>query len=73
MLSDFTNANTLSCISMINQECKTRPQVVGVNGDELVFFFHLVLKQVNVVEVVIILKIYMQKFVFLYIIKKLEC
>ena len=38
MLSDFTNANTLSCISMINQECKTRPQVVGVNGDELVFF-----------------------------------
>ena len=37
-LSSFTNANSLSCISMNNQECKTRPQVVNVNGDEPVFF-----------------------------------
>ena len=37
-LSDFTNANLLSCMSMNNQECKTRPQVVNVNGDEHVFF-----------------------------------
>ena len=58
------NAIPLSCISMNNQECKTRPQVVNVNGDEPVFF-HLVLKQVNVVVVVIILTIHMQKFVFL--------
>ena len=64
ILSSFTNANSLSCISMNNQECKTRPQVVNVNGDEPVFF-HLVLKQVNVVVVVIILTIHMQKFVFL--------
>ena len=38
LLSSFTNANSLSCISMNNQECKTRPQVVNVNGDEPVFF-----------------------------------
>ena len=43
ILSDFTNASSLnaislSCISIKNQECKTRPQVVNVNGDELVFF-----------------------------------
>ena len=43
ILSSFTNANSLnaiplSCISMNNQECKTRPQVVNVNGDEPVFF-----------------------------------
>ena len=38
ILSGFTNANSLSCISMNNQECKTRPQVVNVNGDEPVFF-----------------------------------
>ena len=31
-------ANSLSCISMNNQECKTRPQVVNVNGDDPVFF-----------------------------------
>ena len=38
ILSSFTNANSLSCISMNNQKCKTRPQVVKVNGDEPVFF-----------------------------------
>ena len=38
ILSSFTNANLLSCISVNNQECKTRPQVVNVNGDEPVFF-----------------------------------
>ena len=32
------NANSLSCISVNNQECKTRPQVVNVNGYEPVFF-----------------------------------
>ena len=37
ILSGFTNANSLSCILMNNQECKTRPQVVNVNGDEPVF------------------------------------
>ena len=38
ILSSFTSVNSLSCISMNNQECKTRPQVVNVNGDEPVFF-----------------------------------
>ena len=37
-LSSFTSVNSLSCISMNNQECKTRPQFVNVNGDEPVFF-----------------------------------
>ena len=38
ILSDFINKNSLSCISMSNQEWKTRPKVVNVNGDEPVFF-----------------------------------
>ena len=38
ILSDFTNVSSLSCISMNNQEFKTRPQVVNVNGDEPAFF-----------------------------------
>ena len=38
ILSSFTNANSLSCISMNNQECKTRPQVINVNGGEPVLF-----------------------------------
>ena len=32
------NAIPLSCISMDNQECKTRPQIVNFNGAEPVFF-----------------------------------
>ena len=36
ILSNFTNGNSLSCISMSNEECKTRPQIVNVN--EPVFF-----------------------------------
>ena len=38
ILSGFTNANSLSCVSMINKECKTRPQIVNVDGDEPVSF-----------------------------------
>ena len=36
--SDFANTNSLSCISMNNQERKARPQVINVNGEEPVFF-----------------------------------
>ena len=38
ILSDLTNPNSLSCISVNNQEFKTRPQVLNVNGNEPVFF-----------------------------------
>ena len=39
ILSDFTSANSpLSCLLMNNQECKTRPQVININGDEPLFF-----------------------------------
>ena len=64
ILSNFTNASSLSCISMINQECKTRPQFVNVNSNNPIFY-PLVLKQANVMATVIILMIHIQKFVFL--------
>ena len=38
ILSGFGSVNSLSCISMNNQEYKTRPQAVNANGDEPVFF-----------------------------------
>ena len=38
ILSSFANANSLSCVSMNNQECKTRSQVINVNEDEPLFF-----------------------------------
>ena len=37
-LSTLTSANTLSCISMKNQERKGRPQIVNVDGDDPMFF-----------------------------------
>ena len=43
ILSNFTNASSLnaislSCISMKNQECKTRPQVLNVNSNNPIFY-----------------------------------
>ena len=64
ILSGFTNENSLSCTSMNNQECKTRPKLLMLM-EMRQRFFHLVLKQVTVAEVVIILTIRIQKFVFL--------
>ena len=37
-LSTLTSAISLSCISMNNQECKLRPQIINVKGDDPVFF-----------------------------------
>ena len=41
ILSGFTNAVPLSCISMNNQECKTRPQVINAN---VINFFPFIIK-----------------------------
>ena len=43
ILLDFTNASSLNalpliCISMKNQQCKTRPQIVNVNSNNPVFY-----------------------------------
>ena len=63
-LSTLTSVNSLSCISMNNQECKVRRQIVNVNRDEPVFIL-LVLEQVHVVVGLTILMTHMQKCVFL--------
>ena len=36
---NLPSANSLKCISMNNQECKVRPQIVNVNSEEPVFFY----------------------------------
>ena len=38
ILSSFTNASSLSCISMINQEFKARSQIVNVNSNNPIFY-----------------------------------
>ena len=36
--STLTDVNSLSSISMNNQECKVRPEIVNVNSDDPVFY-----------------------------------
>ena len=64
ILSSFTKANPLNCISMkinnVKQDHKLLMLIVIIP-----YFNFLQLKQVNVVVIVIILTIHMQKFVFL--------
>ena len=43
ILSNFTNitslsATSLNCISMKNQECKTRPEVININSNNPIFY-----------------------------------
>ena len=58
------NAISLSCISMNNQECRVRPQIVNLNGVEPVFVL-LELKQLNAMVVATITIIHMQNRVLL--------
>ena len=37
ILSNFTKAIPLNCISMKNQECKTRLQVININSNNPIF------------------------------------
>ena len=37
ILSTLSSVNSLKCISMNNQECKVRPEIVNVNSNESVF------------------------------------
>ena len=61
ILLNFTNA--LNCISMKNQECKTRPEVININSNNSIFYrISIKIKKCSVI--VIILIIHMQKFVF---------
>ena len=55
---NLSSVNSLECVSINNQECKVRPEIVNSNESlfllSSLFFFLLVLKQVNTVVVVTI-------------------
>ena len=64
ILSNFRNVILLNCISMKNQECKTRLQVININSNNPIFYLFSI-KTSKLVVIVIILTIDMQKLVFL--------
>ena len=37
ILSSFTSVNSLSCISMNNQACKARPEIITINSNNPIF------------------------------------
>ena len=42
VLSSFTNASSLSCISMNNHACKVRPEILNVNSnDPIIYLFSI--------------------------------
>ena len=63
-LTGLVSTTALSYISMNNQACKVRPEIINVNNNEPVFY-PFSIKQVNVVVAVTILMIHIQKYVFL--------
>ena len=62
ILSSFANASSLSCVSMNNQVCKARPEIINVNSNNPVFYPFSIK---TVMVVVIILMIRTQKYGFL--------
>ena len=38
LFGSLSKVNPLKCISMNNQECKVRPEIVNVNGNESLFY-----------------------------------
>ena len=60
----LSNVNSLECISMKNQECKVRPEIVNINSNNPIFY-PFSIKTNKCSGNLIILMIYMQEFVFL--------
>ena len=37
---NISGVNSLKCVSMNNQECKARPEIINVNNDEPTFYLY---------------------------------
>ena len=62
------NAVLLKFVSINNQECKIRPEIININSNEPLIYPYSI-KVINAVAVVIILMIHIQKCVFLMLLK----
>ena len=66
VLSNITNA--LECISMKDQECILRPEIININSNNPIFYpFSVKINKCS--GIVITLMIHMQEFVFLILLK----
>ena len=37
---DVLNVNSLKCVSMNNQECRARPEIININSNESLFYLY---------------------------------
>ena len=51
--SSLSSVNSVECVSMKNQECKVRPQIININCNNPIFYSFSI-KKINVVAIVII-------------------
>ena len=59
-----SNVNSLKCVSMNNQECKTRTKIIDVNSNEPMFYPFSIKVIIEVVEAVIVSMSHMLSYVF---------
>ena len=68
-----SGVNTLNvvpeCISMNNEECKIRPEVINISSNELLFYTYIIKVKLNTVAVVIMLMIQIQNHAFLMLVR----
>ena len=62
------NVNPLKCVSINNQKCKIRLQIININSNEPSFYPYSS-EKIHVVVVAITLMIHMQIYVFLILLK----
>ena len=68
LFSCLPNVNSLKCVSLKNQECKLRSEIVNINSNNPMFYpFSIKINLVVTVIIllIILLLIHMQEFVFL--------
>ena len=67
----FFSCNALKCVSMNNQECKVRPEIININSNEPSFYpYSVKISQcIGNCNNVIISMIHMQNYVFLMLLK----
>ena len=64
LLSNLVGTTSLNCISMKNQECKVRPEIININGNNPIFYpFSIEINKCSGITIILI--IHMQKFVSL--------
>ena len=61
------NGALLKCVSMINQECKIRSEIININSNEPLFYSDSI--NMNTLLISLISSIHMQSYVLLMLLK----